>query len=547
MTTSLRRRLAWAAALFALISGALVMLWPVLVAPVNADQRYLYLTAPGRTGSHWLRLVTIPWHNIPTRLHEGRFDPLSEFVQFLSYTGVTNTSLATGTPEAVVQGMQKVVLVALAVLAVVLFAACLRGRTSAGALVSLDPRALGLISAGALLLGAAGVQAQAQFRNGWTSYAVLTYGAVVVGLGVPALALWLSQRLVRVPRRSSVVLAVGTMVAVGVALNTAYELFYVAVPVALLALVLQPVSASARSAAGRRAKLVVGGSLLAAFAVSYVLVHALVSAETTQQYVGIKPSFGVGLLRTWWNNVASSIPGTGRAQAARDVSHAGLGGLPGPFASPLVLWCFVGGVGLLAIRLLLPRVATGADARRAQTVALLQAAGLAATLALGSAAVMSVSVQAQQVIAGIGLPYRHTVVTWVGFAVAVVSLLVAADLWLTERGGIGLWAVASLLTAILGASLLTVNFEATRAERVSPSDQIVDSVYREILLGDPTAAGDRRRCAAVALVNKGVGGSAYTRNQIIRGAYLVYQHRFGRPFCSTVPIPADLPYTYSSS
>ena len=544
MTTSLRRGLAWVAASLALLGGSLVMLWPVLVAPLNADQRFLYLEAPGRTSGHWVRLVTVPLLNVPNRLREGRFDPLSEFVQFLSYTGVTSLSVATSTPEAVVQGLQKLVLLVVCLGTVVAFVATLRGRTSAGELVRLDRRSLILVAAATLFVGAAGAQAQAQFRNGWTSYAVLTYGAVVLGFGVPALALWLTHTLARSPSRRWVAVAVVAMALVGVALNSSYELYYVGVPVAVLAVLIQPVGGPGQAVAARRAKALVAGSLVVAFAVSFVAVHLLVSAKTTSQYVGIKPSFGSGLLHTWWNNVASSVPGTGRAQAAHDVTKAGIGPLPAPFASPLVLWCFVGAAGLVSIRLLLPPPLADSEVRRARMIALLQGAALATALALGSAAVMSLSVQAQQVIAAIGLPYRHTVVTWAGLATAVVLLLVAGDLWLSQRQGVTLWACSAVVVALLAGSLLPANFAATRAETLQRSDQIVDAVYREIVLGDPSAAGEARRCAAVRQIETGVGGSAYTRNQLIRGAYLSYQHFHGRPFCSTLPIPVELPYTY---
>jgi hypothetical protein len=178
-----------------MLVGSLVIMWPALAAPLNADQRYMYLNVPGRVQGDWLEIVRILWSEIPGRAEQGRMTPVGYFMQWLFYNGATELSVATGTPLIVLHGIQKVLIFAVAVMGVAAFVKSLRGRATDGQLVAPTRATVWLVVGGVVVLGAAGVQTHLQFRNGWLSYPVLTYGAVIVGFGVVALTLTLTRRL----------------------------------------------------------------------------------------------------------------------------------------------------------------------------------------------------------------------------------------------------------------------------------------------------------------------------------------------------------------
>lgn len=548
------RRTAWFVAVSALVVGSLVMLWPALVAPLGADQRFMYLEAPGRASGDWWRLITIPLHEIPMRLNQGRFAPLGYIVQWLSYGGVTQFSIATGTSIAVIQALQKLVLLGMCLGSVLAFTGLLRGRTRSGVVVAPGRRSTILIACATTVFVAAGTQAHDQSRNGWTTYAVLTYGAVIVGFGVPALCLWLLHRLALRPSTRWTILAVVLLVATGMALNSSYELYYAAFPAALIALVLQPVGEPGDRMLARRAKMLVGATLSGAFLVSFTAVRVAVHFACANKacYVGITPKLDATILQTWFYNVASSLPVAGIPQAGRTVAGQGFGSLPGPFSSPLVVFCLVAALGLVAVRLLVgtpsERERAGdrspvpsAEVDHARSRALLVGALVALALGLGSAAVMSVSAQAQVAINNVGEPYRHIVVTWVSIVVAGTLCLLAVDLRLGRRGGVALWTGAAAVAAVVSGIVLPVNLESTRAQNADPSTQAVMEVYQEVAEPDPTPAGAARRCEAAHLANRDLAGKGPIARRMLRGADRVYQRDFGKPFCASGRYRTDRP------
>jgi hypothetical protein len=146
-------------------------------------------------------------------------------------------------------------------------------------------------------------------------------------------------------------------------------------------------------------------------------------------------------------------------------------------------------------------------------------------------------VQAQQLMTVVGLPYRHTVVTWVGLATAVVLVLVALDLRLREAQGLALWGTVAAASALLGGIMLPANLADTHATNVLKANQTVAAIYREVALADPNPSGDRRRCATIDAVAQTLGATQATRDRLVRDAYLAYQYYHGKPYCSTRPMP----------
>jgi len=526
----------------AMLFGALVMVWPALSAPIHADQRYMYLNVPGRVQGDWLEIIRVLWSEIPERAEQGRMTPVGYLMQWVFYNGLTEFSVATGTPLVVLHGILKVLLFAVAVLCVAAFVKSLRGRGPDGEMVAPSRSTVWLVVAGVVVLGAAGVQTHLQFRNGWLSYPVLTYGAVMVAFGIVALTLWLTRRMAERSTAAQTTTAVVTMIVVGLFLNLSYELYYVAFPAAILALILQPDPPDEGRRRARIAKLVIGGTLAVTFVGTFMAIRVwLADACADQCYIGTQTQFSGDTARFAWYNLASSLPMSGRSEALATMSLLGRDSLPQPFSSPLVVGCILAGLALVAARILLRRRSTEAmrgeidqETARAESGALLRGGIVALAIALGSVVVMSVSAQVPEIILGVGYPYRHIVVTWVGLCLAGLLFLTAIDLRLRNRGvGVGLWVATAVGAVLIAGAMLPVNLQSTRAELLSPSIRATDAIHREITLGDPRPEADERRCATIeALAQNNV--PPVSVNFITDSAQLAYRYFYGVDYCSEI-------------
>jgi hypothetical protein len=525
----------------AMLVGALVIVWPALSAPIHADQRYMYFRVPGQVQGDWLDIIRILWAEIPGRAEQGRMTPVGYLMQWVFYNGLTEFSVATGTPLLMLHGILKVLLFALAVLCVAAFVKSLRGRGPDGLLVSPSRPTVWLSVGGVIVLGAAGVQTHLQFRNGWLSYPVLTYGAVIVGFGVVALTLWLTRLMAERSTAARTATAVAAMVVVGLFLNLSYELYYAAFPAALLALFLQPDPTGDRQRRSRVAKLVTGGTLTVTFLSTFVAIRVWLSDACVDGcYIGTDFQLSGESVRMAWYNLTSSLPLSGRTEALEGLSRLGRDSLPLPFSSPLTIACILAGAALVAAWILI-RGGLGRDnvddvdqtRMRAESGALVRGAVVAVALALGSVAVMSVSAQVPKIILGIGYPYRHTVITWVGLCVAGILTVIAIDLRFRSRVGVGLWAATAAMAVLVAGVMLPINLQATRAELLSPSILVTDPIHREITLGDPRPEADDRRCATIeALAENGV--PPVSENFITDSAQMAYRYFYGVDYCSRI-------------
>ena len=199
------------------------------------------------------------------RTHNGRANVLSVLERRAAGRMVIETSVGTGTPTYVVNGVLKLLLAALAVLTLAALLKSLRCRRRDGALVRLSGRTVVLCTLVGGVLFALGSQPpfhEVNGRNGWVNYPTHTYGAVVSILGVTALVLWLTRLYAEGRFRSRIVLG---LVVLAVITNFRYELVFPAGPLALIALLLVPVTPRERAAEGRRAKWVTGISFVGVF------------------------------------------------------------------------------------------------------------------------------------------------------------------------------------------------------------------------------------------------------------------------------------------
>ncbi|MGH3384905.1 MAG: hypothetical protein ACRDO1_10040 [Nocardioidaceae bacterium] len=558
------RRWVLVASVVLMAAGVLAMLAPAIAAPLIADQRYMYLEVAGRTPDGWHQVVTEPVSEAPGRLGAGRLTTLGLVVQWAAYRGIADLAVQTGIPIVALHGAQKIPLFGLSVLAVVALARALRARTRDGPLTRLSGRTMILLTAGMTVVGAAGVQTQKQFANAWTTYPVLTYGAVIACFGSAAVALALTRWYARSPRLSVAAVLVLALTVLGVALNLGYELYLVAYPAAVLAVLAQPLTqpmvrplAEGTTSRPLRAKVLATLTLTVSTVGTFGLIRRAAAAcaePGSYCYSGTSLDLGRETVALFRTNLVSSLPGTGRGQVddqLAELGYTGLGDLPGPSPTLLVVVAVgaLAGLVLFAAGRSAEPAAVGAPASRPALrpqltmLALLTLIGLG--IAVGSALMMSVSERAPEMVQVFGDPYRHTMVSWFGFGLLLVCVVLAFDLALGLALGRAVrrlrwlpWVALAAALAVVVSLVLPANLAASRAELLTPYSQTIAAVNRELVLADLTPEGDQRRCESLRAIGRNVPSAQTIRflaNALTR-AWDRYNPQ--QPYCSDQALTA---------
>ncbi len=545
------RRLARVIAIVIVLLCAVAFFFPVAAAPLNADDRYWYMWVGWRADGSVLEVFSWSWERLPHVLGMGRMNTLTQLERRLVCLPVIELAVATATPIVVYQAVVKLLLAAGSLLAGLAMVRSLRWRDTAGRLVRVERRPLLLAGiAGAVAIGV-GAQAAAQTRNGWTAYPVNTYSSALFIFGSVALILWLTRRVADGSRRTAVVAAV---VLVFLALITAlsYELALAAIPVAAVALILVPVTDASRQRAGRRAKLVTGTAYLGTFAVAFVAIRIVIAriCANVECYSGVEVDLGRGAIRTIAYNIISPIPGFGGNELRTDMRRAGLSDLypVGPTAWSMVLgiavivalvvvWQTVGGVPTQAGTA--ENGPTREADRRTQAILLGIGAGLFLLAALGTAAVVGVSVRAHNEITEPGTLYRNAMVTWTGYALCAVFAVLALSYLLPKAGGMVAWITLATTIGLIGALTLPGNLMALRANRINY--QITEAINWEVVKGDLEPGSDARRCELFEQAKGVLFPGAWRRT--VENANLAFVHYHGRTFCSDPTYPGGPGWT----
>jgi hypothetical protein len=484
------------------------------------------------------------WEHISVEVQSGRLAPLAGFERRLVGMAVIEAAVATSIPVVVYQALVKLLLAGSGLLSCLAFVRSLRWRDADGRLVRAGRRTLLLVGVGGMVTLAVGAQAHSQFRNGWTSYPVFTYGAVIFVFGSVALLLWLT-RLAAKGSKATAVTAVVVLLLLAVATNLSYELVYPAVPVAAAALAIVPVTDRAHRSAGRRAKLLTGSAYLGAFTVIFIAIRLYLAdaCARIECYEGAQLDLGPDTVRTVLYNLVTAIPGAGGTETLADLDAVGWADRYPVLPS---MWSVTVGLGAVAA-LLLAWWATrrdepvlrsgdpvGHDSRRAEAVLLAVGAGLSLLVAFGTAAVMGLSGQAQEIITEPGTAYRNTMVTWTALALALVLVVCSARIVLPRRGGIVAWASLAVVIGTVGALTLPGNLMATRANRIGLA--VPEEINWEVALGDTTPGSDARRCALYGQL-EGVGMAERARTAVYLNANAAFDHYHGQAFCSDPAYP----------
>lgn len=517
--------------------ASVLFMKPVLLAPVAGDDRVWYPElAALESWSIADDLGQVPqwWEQ---RSHSGRVNVMSVLERRTAGRLVIETSVDTGTPTYVVHGVLKLLLAALAVLTLPALLKSLRYRRRDGGLVRLPGRIVvqGTVVGGVLFaLGSQPPFHEVSGRNGWVNYPTHTFGAVVSILGVTALVLWLTRLYADGRYRVPIVLV---LVFLAVLTNLRYELVFPAAPLSLIALILVPVTPAERAAEGRRAKWVTGTSFVGVFMAILVALR-LYLRELCQDescYLGVTPHLSLQMVGTFWQNVSSSAPATTAPRVIEFVDSRGVStdGMYTP--TP---WSLVVG-GCLAVVVLLvgwwsgpaasrdddpPTEAAAADddnARGTEVRTLLVLAAVLCLLgALGAAAVMSLSVNAQSS-SQLGLPYRHAVVTWAGIAWALALGAVALR-QRSPRAGVVTWVALSLAVGVSAACLLPANERSLAADRID--SQATAAAFAALVNGELSDGANAHRCRLVPeIVEERVDAAEFFDD--------AFQRHWGHEFC----------------
>jgi hypothetical protein len=476
--------------------AALVFMRPTLVAPVAGDDRNLY-PSMGAYDDSWTPLsdlARVPeWWEV--RSEKGRVNLVTVFERRTAARAIVETSVVTSTPTYLVNGAVKLLLTLASVFTLTALIRSLRWRRGDGALVRLSGGTVLLCTLAGGVLGHNG-------RNAWVNYPTHTYGAVVSIFGVVALVLWLTRLYAEGRHRVPIIV---TLVLLALVTNFRYELVFSAVPLAVIALLLVPVTPGDRVAEGRRAKWVTGLAYAGVFLPVLVVLRWYLRGicESGSCYKGVTISLSSELPRTFWLNVVSGVPGLGTKPATNFVDLSGIStrGMYTPTTTSLLValglalalllcWWFTRPSSLPPLsassRALDDDVARGPDEARILAIG----AGLCLLGALGAAGLMSLS-EAAQVGMKLGQLYRHTVVAWAGMAWAVVlAVLALGSCW--RRVGAVAWVALTLTTAILAAVQLPANERSLAADRAvnSPTASAFDALRR----GDLSSGANTYRC-----------------------------------------------------
>jgi hypothetical protein len=153
-------------------------------------------------------------------------------------------------------------------------------------------------------------------------------------------------------------------------------------------------------------------------------------------------------------------------------------------------------------------------------------------VAVGSALIMSLSVQAHEIIHSIGVPYRHTVLTWTAVALALILIARAIEL-LTNRTA-ALVTVTVVALAMVAASTFTLprNLVSAQAYRITPAHRALSDIHWEVVAGDLHEEGDVRRCQSFDRAEAAIRNS-WLVHRLEPAADQVFRQIYSRPYCST--------------
>jgi hypothetical protein len=537
-------RLSWWLMLCVYAGAVLIVLAPVLLTSVGADDTYWILEkGPAADGSIWTAFWSPLSHAFDfSGQPRGTALALSERQVLALVTMRVATTFAI--PPFMIWAAVKVALFAMSIVAVVVFLRQIRFRDAQRTLKGLGGSSIAFIAIALPLAIAIGAKSQNQTTlNGWNFYPTLTYGTFVGYLLFAALILRVS-RLLQGNYRVWVAPVIVLMVALAVGVNLSYELLALTIPISVLVLALQPQPDGATLWLRWRAKLTVLVALVIPFTVLFVWIRWRISEMACQAthtcYSGTEVQIDA---RTLLHNFVGAFPGNNGAFVSDQASAVGR---TFPTASGTSV-----GVAVLGAAALLGLWASwraqherrdAADAPRTEAQTddggdvrgLLVVLAVGLSIAVGTAVITGITTKAVDSLQTPMLSYRSGVATW--SALALCGVTIVRLLMLVPLRVAGAVAVAGLVAVeVVSVSMyLPRNILSAQENRRAAPIVFADSLHREVALGDTSRSGDARRCDSIRqeLLRRHQNASP-TFQRTLTDANKAFEFYHHEPFCST--------------
>lgn len=520
------------------LSGLVVLVLPWLTAPLASDDRFRYLWLAGASDNSMSSAVALAWTEIPDRLEQGRITPVGFTAQYLGYSLAFRLSQLTGAPIEVMHGLLQLAMTAIAVAAIWCFLRALRVRGH-----RLRPQTAAIMTCLTGVLMLIGNQTQVVRGGTVTAFPVLLIGATVVAFGSMALCLWMADTKISGARWW--VAAAPVLVLVSALITLCYELYYVSLPLVVLALIAHSTSPEKSTQAARQhrqRRLVLALALTAMVLSTLVVVRRIIAAHCPSRgcYDGTTLAVDSDTVVIAARNLLNSTPLFARGWVreyreerapwfAEPQWFEGLGWVAAlaVVAGLACLW--------LAGRAGTSTFGTAIAPHVKERPALVAVAGLALSLAAGSSLIMALSMGVRSVVVGLGTPYRHTLVTWAALCLALVALLTL--LATSARQRVHSWATVgvgvSIVVLTIGIAVWPVMAQATRMQQaLPPTSPIISTVHAEVISPRLTDSGAAARCQLLAAMGDPENRTA---ERLIQGANDSFQALWGEPFCADLP------------
>ncbi len=477
--------------LLGLVLAVLVSL-PALAARPWSDQR-LYLYWPEEmAGGNPLLLARETWDQISGYLDLGTFRPVSRLGIYFEHWLTVRTAIFTGVTPAAVQGVVKVITLA-AVLTTLLMTMGQYRR--AGRLIA-DRAPFRLAAVGAMVVAAGSLLLKNPASHPLTLFPLGYLGTTALALAVPLLlgrfllGEWEGERQER-RLRVGTVMGFGLL---GAGLAGMFELAYLALPLALVHLIMLGLASGCRAGALPRRLaasgafhrwLVLSGGFLAVLIPGRILIALRCAGGECYEAVSI--AAGGGFFRAFpFRLFAEFLPVSQAVQAPATIRGT---------ADPRfwVLAVLAAAVGAAA---LVWSVKSFRLSRRASLsgrwVVLAPMAGYFASIVLLAALLSALSelVQARDVLGLLG-NWRDTGFAWVGWA-GLLGVAAAVVLSATRR-----WAVAGLVVVILVGAVGAASLGNQRRMETANADreaQLHLELGRLVVDFEESAVGNAERC-----------------------------------------------------
>lgn len=527
-----------------------IIMMPALVATVGADDMYFILYSIDVANGSIVNAITVHLGDIfmpDTSNEQPRTVPLAIAARRVLSVIVLSAAVTFSIPLATTWFVTKVILLLVTLASVAALLGQIRFRGKDGERRGIRRSTIVFIMLVLPLGIALGVKAQVVGGlNAWIHYPVLTYGTVPVIFGTTALALWLLRKLegnYRVWLWPAIVM----LALVAFVLNFSYEFVAVAIPVAVLAILLHPRPARGFRWSAWKPAVTVGGALGGVFTVVFIVNRWRLSTWDCVQdgscYGGSFLDFNA---LTLWFNFVGALPSSVTPTIETVMAETGRS-LPPTFTG----WGAL--TGVLAVMLLAatwsawkakprnrresaewPLVRSGGASESRGLVTVI---AIAALTAIGVSLVSGLTSRAIALVQTPEMPYRSGVAVWT--CIALIAVVVVR--MLSERSEASRRLVigsASVLVVVALAHLLPLNLAVAQAERAIPRAQAVDAIHWDVVLGDLSPDAEAQRCAHAAQYTSVVGDSPYF-NRTITGANRAFTHLYGVPYCAeTVGNPA---------